>query len=423
MKTRSSDNKLSNTDSLPETRRDLTMASATLPIITEITDDVTNTQLNESLQSLLSLVTQNNSAMTSVTSDIRTIKRDIETIKDVTNESEGIKEQLYTTQGRVSRVEMKHDKLEDQLLSLETNQYQKDLMFYNVEDKAIETELDLQKIVYGIIGDTMKVPLHHIFSRINPTGEIRLDSVMRMGKYRANNTRPIVATFLTKTGKNLVYSKPHIALLKNPIRIRISERFPTIIKERRQAQTKHLKALRDTYEEKTTKVTLKKDKIFVNGKERNTFAFHRNPLSNSTPSSINYHKLIHSEEIIEKESIFQAHSLHVQSKNQATAARNAIYQDPALCRATHIMYAYRIGNSGDNVESGFHDDDEVGGGSILMNLLESKNITNTFISVTRMKNGPNIGPSRFKHIENCAKELLVNVDESEPTFNYLQFNN
>ena len=69
---------------------------------------------------------------------------------------------------------------------------------------------------------------------------------------------------------------------------------------------------------------------------------------------------------MEKNSIFQAHSLRVQTKNQATAAKNAIYQDPALCKASHIIYAYRIGNNGDNVESGFHDDDEVGGGSIIM---------------------------------------------------------
>ena len=82
------------------------------------------------------------------------------------------------------------------------------------------------------------------------------------------------------------------------------------------------------------------------------------------------------------------------------------------------MYAYRIGDSGDNIESGFSDDEEVGGGSILMRLLESNKLTNIFISVTRVKSGSNIGAIRFKCIENCAKEILLNNDiiaeEEEP---------
>ena len=145
-----------------------------------------------------------------------------------------------------------------------------------------------------------------------------------------NNTRPIIATFLTRTGRNLVYSKPYIANRKNPVLIRVSsDSFPTIIKDRRQTQTKHLSQLRDTYKETTTKVTLKKDNIFVNGKERNTFAFQRNPLPTASTSSINYQELLRSEEIIEKQSIFQAHSLHVQNKNQATAAKKCNISGPS----------------------------------------------------------------------------------------------
>ena len=58
-----------------------------------------------------------------------------------------------------------------------------------------------------------------------------------------------------------------------------------------------------------------------------------------------------------------------------------------------------------------------------MKLLESNNTTNTFICVTRLKNGSNIGASRFTHIENSAKELLnTEQDHQQPLFNYIQFN-
>ena len=54
------------------------------------------------------------------------------------------------------------------------------------------------------------------------------------------------------------------------------------------------------------------------------------------------------------------------------------------------------------MESGFFDDDQVGGGSVLMKLLQSEHTTNTFTPVTHIKNGYNIGAVRFTHIENSA---------------------
>lgn len=95
------------------------------------------------------------------------------------------------------------------------------------------------------------------------------------------------------------------------------------------------------------------------------------------------------------------------------------------------MYAYRIGDSRDSMETGFSDDDEVGGASILMELLEKHKLSNVFICVTRIKSGFNIGPIRFKCIEKCAKELLLKVEPEEteeieeaenlPVFNQIGF--
>lgn len=148
----------------------------------------------------------------------------------------------------------------------------------------------------------------------------------------------------------------------------------------------------------------------INGIEKDTFAFERNLLPSTTPNSINYDKLTHSQEIVEKRSTFQAHSLRVQTVNQAAAAKNAIYQNRLLAKANHIMYTYRIGDSGDNIEYGFSDDEEVGGGNILMKLLELNNLANIFICVTRIKSGSNIGAIRFKCIEDCAKQILLKTD-------------
>ena len=394
--------------------------------------EVTNEQLNASLQTVLAVVTENNVSMAALTGDVQTIKLDITSIKDVTNESEGIKEQLYSTQGKVARLELKNLKLEEQILSLESTHYSKDLMFYNVDDENNESEQQLKNTIYDIIEHTMNVPSIMVFNRHNPAGDVRIDTATRLGRYRDDKSRPVLVTFLSKSGRNIVYSKPHTSKLKDDIKIRISEHFPTIIKERRQTQIAHLKQLRDSNSETTNRISLNKDKIFINGIERDTFAFQRNLLSSTTPISINFDKLKHSEKIVEKRSTFQAHSLKVQTLDQAAAARNAIYQNPQLAMATHIMYAYRIGDTRDSMETGFSDDDEVGGGSILMELLEKHKLSNVFICVTRIKKGFNIGSIRFKCIEKCAKELLLKAEPEEteeieeaenlPVFNQLCFN-
>ena len=123
-----------------------------------------------------------------------------------------------------------------------------------------------------------------------------------------------------------------------------------------------------------------------------------------------------------KQSTFQAHALLIHSKDQAAAALNAIYQNPHLATATHHMYAYKIGVTGENVESGYSDDNEIKGGQTLMDLINEKKSSNILICVTRLKEGPNIGPKRFELIKKCANELLSSEDVYEdPVFNHVMF--
>ena len=298
-------------------------------------------------------------------------------------------------------------------------------MFYNVDDRLTETEHDLKQTLYRTMKETMKIPGNFLFSQNNPGAEIRLDTATRMGRHTLNNKRPILATFVSKSGRNLVNTRVYTANLKNPTtRIRVAEHFPTITKERRHVQIKqHLTLLRDAHKDTNNRVTLNKDKILLNGIVQDTFAFQRNPLPSVSPLSISFDKLVHSEEVTEKKSVFQAHALPVETISQAIAAKNSIFQSPNLSQATHIIYAYKIGTDGDTVESGYCDDDEVGAGTLLMELLKTQKKTNMFVCVTRMKKGANIGEVRFTHIKNCAKKALESEDlAEEPTFNNIIFN-
>ena len=380
---------------------------------------VTNEQLQISINNLTKLIQTNN---TTLTADIHSIQSDITEIKEVTNESEALKEQLYSTQGRVARLESKNVQLEEKLVSHESRTYDKDLMFYNVKDNPNETFITLKESIYNVIRNDMKIPEYHICSKTNPIGEIRLDTVTRIGKYKADYSRPVVANFVTKSGRNIVYSRTYTSNLTGPIRVRVAEHYPAIVREKRQHQLETLKHIKGNFKNTTTKVVMSKDRILVDGKPRNREAFVRNPLPSISPMSINYEKLQHSEVTTDHDSTFQAQLLPIYTKNQASAALNAIYQNPALSTATHIMYAYKIGKNGESPESGFSDDDEIGGGSLIMSLIEIENSNNVFVCVTRKKKGPNIGPARFTHIKSCTQELLQHVQPADPDFNNIVFN-
>lgn len=383
--------------------------------------EVTNAQLQQSLKNLTHLVETNNASMSTVNGNIDSIQKDISHIKIVTDESQGIKEQLYSTQGKVARLEFKNEKLEEKLHSFESRTYEKDIMFYNIADNQDETQTELKETVYNLFGETMKIPQRDLFSRTNPAGEIRLDTVNRIGKFRGGNSRPVIASFVTKTGRNIAFSRKYVSNLSlDSGTVRAAEHYPAITKEKRQAQIPTLKLLKTSHT--NDKVILAKDKILINGIPKNTDSFERNPLPSSSPYSICYNKVHHSEIITDKNSVFQAHFLPVHSVDQATAARNSIFQNPDLAKATHLMYAYKVGTQGVSMTSGFSDDNEIQGGSTLMNLLNTEIRTDVFLAVTRIKNGANIGPARFTHIKTCAQELLRKQELSdEPTFNHTIF--
>ena len=109
----------------------------------------------------------------------------------------------------------------------------------------------------------MHIPDQHIYSQTNTLGEVRIDTAMRLGKYRSGKSKPVTVSFVTKSGRNLVYSRTYTANLKEPCKVRVSERYPTIIKEKRQMQIDSLKTFKTTYKDTIIKVVLSKDKILV----------------------------------------------------------------------------------------------------------------------------------------------------------------
>ena len=111
--------------------------------------------------------------------------------------------------------------------------------------------------------------------------------------------------------------------------------------------------------------------------------------------------MTHSKEISQKDSHFRGHITKVQSLDQATAARNSMFQN--FTNEHHITYAYSIKLDDEEVMTGNFDNKEIGGSKVLKELIDEKHLLNVFLCVTKVKNGPNIGPIRFDLIDEGAK--------------------
>ncbi|KAJ3557456.1 hypothetical protein NM688_g1464 [Phlebia brevispora] len=129
------------------------------------------------------------------------------------------------------------------------------------------------------------------------------------------------------------------------------------------------------------------------------------------------HPVCTSQEITDRNSIFVANifraTTHDEVRKAVTHLRNVIH---ASKPASHEMYAWRCmvlrhGRSGlggpDDFElkMGNEDDGEKYGSGHILKVMQAEGIIDAVVVVSRWYGGEMLGPVRFEHIENCAREV------------------
>ena len=89
------------------------------------------------------------------------------------------------------------------------------------------------------------------------------------------------------------------------------------------------------------------------------------------------------------------------------AAQELLLSNPKVAKATHNISAYRIKEDNGVIRQDSNDDGEDAAGSRLLHLLQLADCFNVYIVVSRYYGGIQLGPLRFKCINNCARQLLV----------------
>ncbi|XP_018421185.1 PREDICTED: protein IMPACT [Nanorana parkeri] len=126
--------------------------------------------------------------------------------------------------------------------------------------------------------------------------------------------------------------------------------------------------------------------------------------------------IVHGEPISERRSTFQAHLAPVTSPAQVKQVLNKLYENKKIASATHNIYSYRIYSKKTNsFMQDCEDDGETAAGKRLLHLMQILDVKDVMVVVSRWYGGILLGPDRFKHINNCARNILVEHNYTSST--------
>ncbi|KAK8846769.1 hypothetical protein IAR55_005857 [Kwoniella newhampshirensis] len=123
-------------------------------------------------------------------------------------------------------------------------------------------------------------------------------------------------------------------------------------------------------------------------------------------------KIFSSEPIVDRKSTFVGHAVRVTDEKEVPLVVHELLSDRKIAKAHHpAIFAYRIakdvgGAAGVIYNTDYDDDGETQAGARLKHLLEILEVENVLVVVSRWYGGTQLGPDRFKHINQAARDAL-----------------
>ncbi|CAB3225939.1 unnamed protein product [Arctia plantaginis] len=125
--------------------------------------------------------------------------------------------------------------------------------------------------------------------------------------------------------------------------------------------------------------------------------------------NINCPEITHGQVIVDRKSSFQGHAAEVHCAEDVQAVLTKLKQNKKILNATHNIYAYRIERKtakGTTMLQDCDDDGETHAGSRMLHLLQILDQKNTLVVVSRWYGGIQLGPDRFRHINNATRQVI-----------------
>lgn len=96
------------------------------------------------------------------------------------------------------------------------------------------------------------------------------------------------------------------------------------------------------------------------------------------------------------------------SKDAANAFIKQLKRNKKFAKATHNTWAVLLGD-GTQIKA---DDGEGGAGAIILRMLETADLRDHIVVVTRWYGGVHLGGDRFRHVKTCVDKYLAEMGET-----------
>lgn len=127
------------------------------------------------------------------------------------------------------------------------------------------------------------------------------------------------------------------------------------------------------------------------------------PVPTAIPQGV---EIVETEPIIDRKSVFVGRACRITDPSQVPSILTHLMADRRIARAAHpIINAWRC-QTGSVLHQDNDDDRETAAGGRLAHLLQILEVNNVLVVVTRYFGGIHLGPDRFKHINQAARNAL-----------------
>ena len=314
-----------------------------------------------------------------------------ESIHKLSKENELLRKRLAIAEGAITRSELKVQRLEDKVTYLTSRSMRDNIIIKNMAENDKEDPSLLKTMIRSFLVSDLKINERDMES-------IVLERYHRFGRKVQGRARNIVVK-LNSRGKEIVMA--HLKNLDRNNKIKVSQQLPPEVQAKRNKLWPQFKEAKN----QGKRVTWKQDQLVVDGRVREAPQDKNTDINKDPAEAATKLKLRHTAVSTKDGSHYQGHSVSIASTDDVIPAVKALCSDVRVAGASHVLYAYRVGND----QQSFHnweDDGEWGGGRMIMEAIQDNKLFNQLICVTRWGRGENIGVSRFGTIKELANQTI-----------------
>ena len=311
-----------------------------------------------------------------------------EEILELRSDNAELRRKIAISEGEVCRVNKELERLNDKVIELTSRSMRDNMIIKNIPEEKNE---NVSETIVKILTDVLQISEDDM-------KRISIDHAHRMGKFNTSRNRHVVVKFNT-SGKSII--QRHLKNIPSDSTLKFADQIPQEIQQQRnklwpqfiEAKNKGNSPRWNMGKLKvgSNMITASKDRITNINIDSTEAAMSLNPR--------------HTEVRSEQDNHFQGHSVDIKNRDDVIPAIKALTADKRVAGASHVIYAYRLGDESRCI-SNWEDDQEWGAGRVVMNAIENNNVYNKLICVTRWSGPKHIGKRRFDLIKDAAEKAI-----------------